>query len=112
MIIYELVKAALASLSPAVPFALAPFKGTGALPDQYIAYQLIGSPPEQSADNAETERSYLVQVTIWSRAGLAVLPNVDAAMSAAGFQKGNQRQLPQDSKTGHYGLATDYVYLG
>jgi hypothetical protein len=52
-----------------------------------------------------------VQVTAWSRAGLASLPNVDAAMLAAGFFKRDQRQVPQDRETGHYGLATDYVYL-
>jgi hypothetical protein len=108
--VFEHVKTALGTLSPAVSFALAPYKGTSAN-DTYIVYQLIGSPDEQSADNAETQRSYLVQVTAWSRAGLASLPNVDAAMLAAGFFKRDQRQVPQDRETGHYGLATDYVYL-
>ena len=92
--IFEKSAAALATLSPAVPIALAPYKG--ALPDLFITYQLIDSPREQSADNAETERSYLVQVSTWSKAGLVNLPNVDAGRSAAGFLKGSQRQLPQD----------------
>jgi hypothetical protein len=98
--VFEHVKTALGTLSPAVG-------GGGGGPTR----QLIGSPDEQSADNAETQRSYLVQVTAWSRAGLASLPNVDAAMLAAGFFKRDQRQVPQDRETGHYGLATDYVYL-
>lgn len=109
--IFERVTTALNTLSPAVPFALAPYKSTGVLPDQYIAYQLIDSSPEQAADNAEAERSHLVQISIWSKSGLVSLPNVDAVMLAAGFQKGPFRQLPQDAETGHYGLAKDYLYL-
>lgn len=107
--IFEQVKTTLATLSPDVPFALAPYKGT--LPDTYIVYQLISGTPEQHADNAEEERSYTVQVTIWSRSGLVALPDVDTAMLAAGFQKSDERQLPQDMETTHYGLAIDYVYL-
>lgn len=107
--IFERVKSALATLSPAVPFALAPYKGT--LPDTYIVYQLINDTPEQEADNVETERSYTVQVTIWSKAGLVSLPDVDTVMTTAGFQKSSRRQLPQDMETTHYGLAKDYVYL-
>lgn len=107
--IFERVSNALTTLSPAVPFALAPYKGT--LPDTYIVYQLIDSPPEQHADDAETQRSYQVQVTVWSKSGLASLPGIDAVMIAAGFSKSNVRQLPQDRESGHYGLATDYVYF-
>jgi hypothetical protein len=107
--IFERVETALATISPAVSFSLAPYKGT--LPDTYIVHQLITSPPEAHADNAESERSYLVQVSIYSKAGLAALPDVDAAMTAAGFQVGDYRQLPQDPQTGHYGLAKDYVYF-
>jgi hypothetical protein len=36
---------------------------------------------------------------------------VDAAMKAAGFHKGDVRQLPQDPLTHHYGLAVEYVYF-
>ena len=109
--IFERVSTALATLSPAIPFALAPYKSTGALPDTFIAYQLIGSPQEQSADDAETMRSYSVQVTIWSKSGLVSIPNVDGVMVTAGFQKGDQRQIPQDPETGHFGLAKEFVYL-
>lgn len=108
--IFERVATALNTLSP-VPFALAPYKSAVALPDTFIAYQLIDSPPEAHADNVETARSYLIQVSIFSRAGLVSLPDVDTAMTAAGFQKGNWRQLPPDPATGHFGLAKDYMYL-
>lgn len=108
--IFERVDTALGTLDPAVPFSVAPFKHTTALPDQYIAYQLIAGTPEQHADNEETFRSYLVQVTIWSKSFLS-LPDVDAAMLAAGFKKSIERQLPQDEKTLHHGLAKDYVYF-
>jgi hypothetical protein len=108
--IFERVTTALNTLSPAVPFALAPYEGA-TLPDTFIAFQLIDSPPEDHADNVEIARSYLVQVSIYSKTGLVSLPNVDAAMVAAGFAKGPMRQLPKDQATGHYGLAKDYVYL-
>jgi hypothetical protein len=109
--IFERVNTALGTISPAVPFALAPYKSATALPDQYLAYQLIVGTSEQSADDAETERSYLVQVSVFSRTGLVSLPDVDTAMLAAGFEKSDERQIPQDPQTGHYGLALDYTYL-
>lgn len=108
--IFERTETALGTISPAVPFAQAPYKGTP-LPDVYITHQLIVGVPEQSADDAETERSYTVQVSIFSRTGLVSLPDVDAAMTAAGFEKGPERQIPQDLQTGHYGLAKDYVFV-
>lgn len=107
--IFERVESALGTISPAVAFSLAPYKST-TLPATYIVHQLIDGSPEQHADDAETERTYSVQVTIWSRAGLVGLPDVKTAMLAAGFMKGTERQLPQDKETGHYGLATEYVY--
>jgi len=107
--IFEYVNDALETLSPAIPFAMKPY--VGELPDTFIDYQLVNGSPEQHADNVETGRSYVVQVSIWSVDGLASLPNVDAAMVAAGFQKGTERQLNTDPKTGHFGLAKDYVYF-
>lgn len=109
--IFERTETALGTLSPAVAFSLAPYESTAALPDQYVTHQLITGAPEEHADNVEVARSYLVQVTIWSRTGLVSIPNVDAAMLAAGFMKSNERQLPKDQQTGHYGLAKDYIYL-
>jgi hypothetical protein len=109
--IFERVKTALNTITPAVPHKVAPYKATGELPDQYLAYQLITGTPEQHADDEEKERSYSIQISIFSRGGLVALPDVDTAMIAAGFQKGPERQLPQDRETGHYGLAKDYSYL-
>ncbi len=108
--IFERVETALGTIVPAVPFALAPYEGT-TLPDLYIVHQLLPSPAAQHADNKETARAYYVQITIWSRDGLAVLPDVDTAMDAAGFQKGQERQLPKDPQSKHFGLAKDFVYL-
>lgn len=107
--IFERVETALGTISPAETFALAPYKG--ALPTRLIVHQLIASPPEQHADGVETERSYLVQITIWDKAGIPSESGVDAAMLAAGFQKSDVRQMPQDAQTHHYGLAIDYMYL-
>lgn len=81
------------------------------LPDAYLVYSLITSTAAQSADDVETLRTYLVQVTYWNRSGLSSPPNTDEAMTLAGFRKSDQRQLPRDPDTGHYGLATDYTYL-
>lgn len=107
--IFERVETALDTISPAVPHSLAPYKG--ALPNAYIAHQLIGSPAEQHADGVETERSYTLQVTLWDLAGIPSTTGVDAAMKAAGFHKGDVRQLPQDAQTHHYGLAVEFVYI-
>jgi hypothetical protein len=110
--IFERVEDALDLLSPPVPFGMKPYLSvSGELPTTFIDYQLIDSPPEQHAENVETERSYEIQVSIWSTDGLNSLPNVDGVMIAAGFKKSNVRQLPKDQETGHFGLAKDYVYL-
>jgi hypothetical protein len=81
------------------------------LPDQFIVYQLISSPPAQHADDAETLRRYRVQVSFYSRTGLASLPGVDAAMTGAGYTRGPQRELPYNQLTRHYGLALEYLFL-
>jgi hypothetical protein len=65
----------------------------------------------QHADDAETHRRYRVQVSIYSRSGMVSLPDTDTAMTAAGFTKGPERQLPYDRGTRHFGLAKDYYYL-
>lgn len=111
--IFQRVNDALATLSPAIPFGMDTFlqAGSAALPSQYITYQLISGVPEEHADNAETKRTYRVQVNIMSDTGLDVLPNVNAAMTTAGFTKGPERQLPKDDASGHYVLAKDFFYL-
>ena len=109
MNIFARTEAALGTIDPTVPFALAPYKGD--LPDQFVVHQLIDSLAEEHADNEEASRSHLVQVTIWSRTGLVNIPDVDTAMKNAGYQKSDERQIPQDPQSGHYGLAKDFVYL-
>lgn len=111
--IFEHVETALSALSPAIPHALSVYKtANGAdLPDTFIAYTVVAGDAAQHADDAETLRSYRVQVSIHARAGLVSLPNVDAAMLAQGFNKGPERQLPYDQETRHFGLAKDYYRL-
>lgn len=105
--VFQRVETALSTISPAISFASAPYKGT--LPNAFVTHQLVNSPPEQHADNAETERSYTMQLNFWDKAGIPSTTSVDAAMKAAGFMKSNVRQLPQDPQTHHYGLAVEYV---
>ncbi len=109
MTIFEIVEAALGTVSPAIYFASAPYKGT--LPSAFVTHQLVTSPPEQHADNVEIERSYTIQLNFWDVSNIPSTSSVDAAMKAAGFEKGTVRQLPQDPQTHHYGLAVEYVYL-
>lgn len=107
--IFETVKGALDTLG--VPYGMGTYLGTGELPDQYMVYSLVSAVPAQRADDAEAHRSYRVQVSLYDRNGLADLPDVDAAMMAAGFEKGPERQLPHDQESGHYGLAKDFFLL-
>lgn len=111
--VFERTATALATLSPAIPYALDVYlkSDAGDLPDTFITYSLITGEPAQSMNNVETLREYVMQVSIYSRAGLISLPNVDAAMLAAGFIKSSERQLPRDAETRHFGLARDYTYL-
>jgi hypothetical protein len=111
--IFERVKTALDTLSPAIPFALGQYlTASGAdLPATFIVYQEITGDPEQHADDAEISRTYRIQVSIYARSGLVTLPDVDTAMLAAGFTKGPERQLPYGQDTRHFGLAKDYFYL-
>lgn len=111
MSIWERVVAALTGLG--VPMAANVYVAptAGELPDLYLVYFLVSSPPEQHADDAEILRSYRMQVTIYNRAGLASLPDVDGSMVAAGFTRGPQRELPYNQLTRHFGLALEYVYL-
>lgn len=107
--IFERVETALGTVSPAINYSSAPYKGT--LPDAYVTHQLIDSPAELHADNDESERSNVMQLNFWDKADIPSTTKVDAAMKAAGFKKSNVRQLPQDQQTHHYGLAVEYVYF-
>jgi len=82
-----------------------------ALPDSYIVYQVISSPPLQHGDNVERLRWWRMQVTYYSRAGLIAMPAIEAAMVTAGFTKSMFRELPYNELTRHYGFAMDFIYL-
>jgi hypothetical protein len=113
MTIWERVASALSVIGATVPVSAGQkMVASGVqLPDQFIVYFLVSSPAEQHADDAETLRSYRVQVSIFSRSGLAGLPDVSAAMVTAGFTRGVQRELPYNQVTAHYGLALEFNYL-
>lgn len=109
--IWPVVEAALSPLS--VPMAAGTYVAATAQerPDLYLVYSLPSETPEQHADNGETLRGYRVQVNIYSRTGLGSLPDVDGAMTAAGFKRGPGRQLPYNPDTRHHGMSRDYFYL-
>jgi len=109
--IWEIVAGALDGLN--IPMAANIFltESGDELPDLYLVYTLISSPPEQHADNIEILRSYRVQVNIYKRAGLVSLPDVDSAMVAADFSRGPMRELPYNQITRHFGLALEYVFV-
>ena len=107
--IYEQVEDALDTLN--VPYGMGTFLSDGNLPDQYMVYMLIDGVPGQHADDAETHRSYRIQVNLYDRNGLVNLPDVDTAMLAAGFSKGSERELASDGESDHFGLSKDYLKL-
>jgi len=82
-----------------------------ALPDEYLVYTEIVDISRQHADNLEKERVYTIQVSYYSRTGLAGMPDIDGAMTAAGFQRGPGRELPYDFDSRHHGFAKDYTIL-
>jgi len=109
--IWERIKAALTPLNVPIS-ANSNIASTGSnLPDLYLVYFLISAPPEQHADDQETLRTNHVQVTVYSHSGLAILPDVDGAMTIAGFTRGPMRELPYNQQTRHFGLALEYYFL-
>ncbi|NMC84291.1 MAG: hypothetical protein GYA58_03295 [Anaerolineaceae bacterium] len=108
--IWERVEAALSTLS--VPFSAGHFIPDGEdLPDLFLSYFLVTAPPVLHMDDDVALRNYQIQVSVYSRAGLAHLPNITGAMKAAGFMVGTPIQLPFNPETGHYGLALEYTIL-
>jgi len=90
MSIWEVTAAALAGLGVPIAANVMISEASAALPDLYLVYFLVSAPPSLHADNAETLRTYRMQVSAYNRAGLASLPDVDGAMVAAGFTRGPQ----------------------
>ncbi len=80
-------------------------------PDAYIVHTLISSPPMLFADDEEKARAYVMQVNYYNRAGLAGMPDIPAAMAAAGFSPSARREIPYNSDTRHFGYAMDFVYV-
>jgi hypothetical protein len=111
--IFEATETALATLTPSVPAALDKFimATDAALPDVFIEYFLVSGVGLQHADDAETARRQRMQISIWSRLGLANLPDIDTAMIGQGFTPGDERQLESDPDTGHFGWSKDFFYL-
>lgn len=112
MSIWTITHAALTGLS--YPLAAnTMILATGAdYPDEYLVYQMISDPPGLHADDLEKLRSYRVQVSVYSRTGMASIPaQVETAMLAAGFTRLEGRELPYNTQTRHFGLAMDFNYL-
>lgn len=108
--VWELTRLALVGLG--WPLAADQYLTTGSaeLPNQYLVYQLISAPVEQFADNVEKQRSYRMQVSAYSRSGFTSLPDIAAAMVAAGWMPGPIRPIPYNPATRHYGLVMEFVY--
>jgi len=110
--IWEMTSTALTGLG--VPMAassyLAATPGVD-LPAQYLTYQVIDLMPEAHADDEETLRDELVQVTVRSRNSLANLPDVIGAMTAARLLFASGREIPFDFESRHFGIAFDFEYL-
>ena len=110
MTIWEITAEALADLGVQVAAnVLIPASGER-LPDTFLVYQLISSPPLLHANNLEDMRMYRMQVTAYSRDGLEGLPDVASAMVDVGFTRGPMRELPYNMETRHFGLAMEFVY--
>jgi hypothetical protein len=80
------------------------------LPDEYIVYFLVSAPPELQADDEVKLRFYRMQVSYYSRSGLAGLPGIEAAMVAAGFAAGPLTEIPYNPASRHFGLALEFAY--
>ena len=109
--IWERTNTALLTLS--LPLAANAYVvSTGSqLPDAYLVYFLVSAPPQQHADDVETLRSYTMQVSYYSRLGLAGMPDINGAMTAAGFTAGPLRELPFNQQTRHFALMLEFSYL-
>ena len=109
--IFERTATALAGLGLTVSNQVnIPASGTD-LPDRFLVFHLVTAPPEQHADDEMTLRVYRVQVSYYDRVGLQSAPDVDGAMTAAGFLIAARYQLAYSRETRHFGLAADYIYL-
>ncbi len=111
MTIWERVKAALTPLGLTMGQNVLIVASETDRPAAYIVYNVVTSPAVQHADNIEKHRAYTVQVTYYNRSGLVAMPDIPAAMAAAGFMAAGRRELPYNQDTRHYGYALDFVYV-
>ena len=108
--IWARVKSALAGMGLPVENNRLLGKKGEKLPDRYITYQVISTVPEAHVDDREVLRSYLVQVNLWSRDGFESFPDVEAAMSAAGFLFQAERDM-DFTDTDHFGQSKDFLFI-
>lgn len=110
MKIQERVQTALSLLS--VPVQNGFYKGAAnvGLPDSYVLYQIVDGVGAQYADDAETQRTYRVQINMFCRTGVLNMPDVTTPMKAAGFTPGPERELAYNEKTSHAGYSKDFFY--
>jgi len=111
MTIWERVKTALTGLGVTMAENTLILDTGIPFPDTYLVYQMISNPAVQDADDEEFLRGYRVQVSYYSRSGLAVVPDIDGAMKTAGFTRLPGRELPYNEKSRHFGLALDYFFV-
>lgn len=82
-------------------------------PETFITYQLIDSPNNTHYDNAPASTTYRIQLTLYSKKP-SLKQGADALFKSvllpAGFLRASGRDLPFDSKTGHYAYTSDYRY--
>lgn len=83
------------------------------LPNQYLVYFDISSPPLQHADDLEKSMLHHIQVSYYSRTGFTgtSLTALFAAMKAAGFTKGPMRELPYNPDGRFFGLCLEFYFL-
>lgn len=111
MTIHAQVKTALSTLSiPVYANSLVLATGTE-IPEEFCTYFLLASTPAENADDAETARLKVIQISYFNKAGLETIPDIVGLMEAAGFIRGPETELPLDEKSGHYGLAMEFDYL-
>lgn len=110
--IWETTKTALTGLGYDLAANVMLDETAGSLPDTFLVYQVISSPPAQHGDEVERLRWYRVQVTVYARGGLATVPTlVAAAMVTAGFTKSVFREIPYNQETRHFGYAMEFIWL-
>lgn len=109
--IWARVEAALQPLSLPLAANVYIAKTSNELPNTYLVYFLVSNPAVQHADDRETLRTYRVQVNLFTRSGLSAMPDVNGAMTAAGFRRGAARELAYDKNTRHFGLAMEFLFL-